>query len=250
MGSCTIAAGIVPLEPGRGCQRRHEGDGRRCLPDHPVAAGSTKRAGACRGGQRANCRMPGAPRRAIARREDSTWIRRVFESYAYVTDLIDDKNTSIRHGAAVLRLRELEKTEASGRDPKTRDVRGHGIPPDAAAENESAADLGTPDLVRKRQRPPRVTAAASPAAYRGAERVDVAHPMCCVRAMPVRPAATGPSTTRPRACSSADHRVAAAGGDGVSIAETPLPPVWPGLHQQTPLRRGRPDEVRCQWPAA
>ena len=33
--------------------------------------------------------------------QDSLLIRRVFESYAYVSDLVEDKNTSIR------RLREL-----------------------------------------------------------------------------------------------------------------------------------------------
>src|SRR5262245_47375254 len=63
--------------------------------------------------------------------KDATFIRRVFESYLYVSDLVEDKNTTIR------RLRELffgkrtEKTKAV--------VERH------AEETESAADDAAPD---------------------------------------------------------------------------------------------------------
>ena len=104
--------------------------------------------------------------------KDSTLVRAVFESYAYVTDLVEDKNTTIR------RLRQLffgsrtEKTEAvvgpkAGRSEVT-------ASPDAAAETESAAGEGAADNSE---------AAASKGhgrngaeAYEGAVRVDVAHP--------------------------------------------------------------------------
>src|SRR5262249_27948041 len=76
--------------------------------------------------------------------KDAALVRAGFESYAYVTELVEDKNPTIR------RLRQLffgartEKTEAvvgskTGRTEAT-------APPDAASEIESAAGKGTPDV--------------------------------------------------------------------------------------------------------
>jgi transposase len=112
--------------------------------------------------------------------EDATLIRAVFESYRYVAELIDDKNTSIR------RLRELL---FGGRTEKTAAVVGspaeaptttppHGMPIDPATgvadpnpANPAADGSGAAD-----QRP------AAPGhgrlgadAYRAAERVAVPH---------------------------------------------------------------------------
>ena len=76
--------------------------------------------------------------------KDAELIRAVFESYAYVTDLVEDKNTTIR------RLRQLffgsrtEKTEAVvGPKTGTSEVTAS---PDAAAGTESAAGDGTPEI--------------------------------------------------------------------------------------------------------
>ncbi len=105
--------------------------------------------------------------------KDAELIRAVFESYAYVTDLVEDKNTTIR------RLRQLffgsrtEKTEAVvGSKTGTSQVTAS---PDAAAEIDLASGKGRSDASE--------TAAVSKGhgrngaeAYRGAERVDVAHP--------------------------------------------------------------------------
>jgi transposase len=108
--------------------------------------------------------------------KDSALIRAVFQSYAYVADLVEDKNTSIR------RLRQLffgartEKTEAVVRrkteKPEATSQRG------AAAKIEltaGASDTGAAD-----------EADTTPAgnghgrngadAYRGAEQIAVAHP--------------------------------------------------------------------------
>ena len=106
--------------------------------------------------------------------KDSTLIRRVFESYAYVTDLIDDKNTSIRHLRQLFFGARTEKTEAVV-GPKTGTSEATE-PPDAAAENESAADSGTPDG-SEAATTSKGHGRNGAAAYRGAERVDVAHPM-------------------------------------------------------------------------
>jgi transposase len=108
--------------------------------------------------------------------KDAELIRAVFQSYAYVAGLVDDKNTSIR------RLRQLffgartEKTDAVvGR--KTEKPAATG-PKDAAAETEVAG--GGAEAVTA------PAAAAEPSApghgrngadaYRGAERIEVPHP--------------------------------------------------------------------------
>jgi len=108
--------------------------------------------------------------------KDAALIRAVFQSYVYVTDLVEDKNTSIR------RLRELffgkrtEKTKAVvGRTTKEPDATSPNGP---AAATEVAA--GESDLAPAEQ------AATEPAskghgrngadAYRGGERIDVSHP--------------------------------------------------------------------------
>lgn len=100
--------------------------------------------------------------------EDAALIRAVFASYRYVTDLVEDKNTSIR------RLRQLlfgERTE------KTAALVGDQDPTAAApSPSDPAANAAAPNAAN--------AAAASTArghgrngadAYRGAERIDVPH---------------------------------------------------------------------------
>src|SRR5437764_14359951 len=76
--------------------------------------------------------------------KDAELIRAVFESYAYVTELVEDKDTTIR------RLRQLffgsrtEKTEAVIW-PKS-GTSGPAVPPDAAAGTESAAGEGNTEV--------------------------------------------------------------------------------------------------------
>jgi transposase len=105
--------------------------------------------------------------------KDAALIRAVFESYAYVTDLVEDKNTTIRRPRQPFFGARTEKTEAvvgpkTGRSEVTASA-------DAAAGIELAGGEGTADVSE--------AVAASKghgrngaAAYRGAERVDVAHP--------------------------------------------------------------------------
>jgi transposase len=113
--------------------------------------------------------------------KDATLIRRVFESYLYVSDLVEDKNTTIR------RLRELffgkrtEKTKAV--------VDRHADKATAPAPGEAAPEPGG-DATDTAARPADTqeasaadNASACPGhgrngadAYRGAERVAVPHP--------------------------------------------------------------------------
>jgi transposase len=105
--------------------------------------------------------------------KDAALVRAVFESYAYVADLVEDKDTTIR------RLRQLffgartETTEAVvGQKTRKHNAAGPG---DAVAETGSAAGDGNGA---------ESGAAAAPGghgrngaeAYRGAARVDVRHP--------------------------------------------------------------------------
>src|SRR5690242_14333333 len=105
--------------------------------------------------------------------KDAKLIRAVFESYAYVTDLVEDKNTTIR------RLRQLffgsrtETTEAVV-GPKTGTSRVTASP-DTAAGAEPAADEGTTDVSEVATNS-KGHGRNGAEAYRGAEWVDVAHP--------------------------------------------------------------------------
>lgn len=113
--------------------------------------------------------------------QDATLIRRVFESYLYVSDLVEDKNTTIR------RLRELffgKRTE------KTKTVVGRNAEKTAAtAAPEAVADAAgrVPESAASALDSPEEGAADGPSAgrghgrhgadaYGGAERVAVAHP--------------------------------------------------------------------------
>jgi transposase len=106
--------------------------------------------------------------------KDTKLIRAVFESYVYVADLVEDKNTSIRRLRKLFFGARTEKTEAVVGRPTEK--------PDAARQNgaeaatEGAAgevDTGGSDEAES----------VSPGhgrngadAYRGAERIDVPHP--------------------------------------------------------------------------
>lgn len=104
--------------------------------------------------------------------KDSTLVRRVFESYAYVTELVDDKSTSIRRLRQLLFGARTEKTESVvGQKTKTPDTAG---PRDGAADAHLVNGAGNTDEAD-------ATAAKGHGrngakAYRGAVRVDVPHP--------------------------------------------------------------------------
>src|SRR4051812_50109001 len=75
--------------------------------------------------------------------EDAGLVRAVFESYAYVTELVEDKNTSIRRLRQLLFGSRTEKTEAVV-GPKNGTPQP-AMPPDAAVGSESTAGEGTTD---------------------------------------------------------------------------------------------------------
>jgi transposase len=105
--------------------------------------------------------------------KDSALVRAVFESYAYVADLVEDKNTSIR------RLRQLffgastEKTDAVlGRKTKKPEA---APPHDAVDDTRLAAADGNTDE-SDAEEVPKGHGRNGAEAYRGAARIDVPHP--------------------------------------------------------------------------
>jgi transposase len=108
--------------------------------------------------------------------KDVELIRAVFQSYRYVTDLVEDKNTSLRRLRQLLFGGRTEKTDAVVGQPTDRPEAT--MPSDAATRTEAA----TPEAASEASG----GAATGPArqghgrngadAYQGAERVSVAHP--------------------------------------------------------------------------
>jgi transposase len=113
--------------------------------------------------------------------KDAALIRAVFQSYAYVADLVEDKNTSIRRLRQLFFGQRTEKTKAvlgSGNGKPEATPEEATPPRDAAAATGRAADEPDTDTVNKADSRP-----AAPGhgrngadAYRGAERIEVPHP--------------------------------------------------------------------------
>lgn len=104
--------------------------------------------------------------------KDSTLVRRVFESYAYVTELVDDKRTSIRRLRQLLFGSRTEKTETVvGQKTKTPNT---APPRDAAADADLAGGAGNTDEAGATTAKGHGRNGAE--AYRGAVRIDVPHP--------------------------------------------------------------------------
>jgi transposase len=110
--------------------------------------------------------------------KDATLIRRIFESYLYVSDLIEDKNTSIRRLRDLFFGKRTEKTKAvvgSNSEKATAPALANSA--DAAgsasnsatsvADNSEAADADHPSPGHGRN---------GADAYHGAQRIEVPHP--------------------------------------------------------------------------
>ncbi len=147
---------------------------------------------------------------------DAALVRAVFESYAYVSDLVEDKNTSIR------RLRQLffgastETTDAVvGEKTKRPEA---ALPLEVDADGGLAADDGNSD---------ESDAVASKGhgrngaeAYRGAARVDVPHP----------------SLTAGEACPACGQGTVYDKAPGVLVRITGQPPLAATIYQLQKLR--------------
>src|SRR5262249_53306705 len=108
--------------------------------------------------------------------KDVTLIRGVFQSYLYMTDLVEDKNTSIRRLRQLLFGAATEKTDAVVGQPADRPrattplgvtTEAESAAGQAAAEASGAATTGPVRQGHGRN---------GADAYRGAEQVNVAHP--------------------------------------------------------------------------
>src|SRR3954466_10017670 len=99
--------------------------------------------------------------------KDAELIRAVFESYAYVTELVEDKTTSIRRLRQLLFGSRTEKTDSVvGKKTKAPDAAG---PRDAAADADMAG--GAEDTDESDATAAKGHGRKGAAAYRGAERI-------------------------------------------------------------------------------
>jgi transposase len=108
--------------------------------------------------------------------EDAALIRAVFRSYVYVTDLVEDKNTSIRRLRQLLFGARTEKTDVVvGPDTEKPDAAG---PSDTAARTaETAGEPGRGTLNAADSEPiSHGHGRNGVEAYCGAERIEVPHP--------------------------------------------------------------------------
>lgn len=115
--------------------------------------------------------------------EDATLIRRVFESYAYVTELVEDKNTSIRRLRELLFGKPTEKTAAVlGRQAdKPEPTPAAGVAaatasPSGEATSGEAPTGGPKESATDTPPAPRGHGRNGADAYTGATRIDVPHP--------------------------------------------------------------------------
>jgi transposase len=109
---------------------------------------------------------------------DATLIRRIFESYLYVTDLVEDKKTSIRRLRELLFGKPTEKTAAVlGR---TSDQPQMTMPPGAAAGTPLASGEPASEPAKKTDTDtvpaPGGHGRNGADAYTGGRRIDVPHP--------------------------------------------------------------------------
>jgi transposase len=108
--------------------------------------------------------------------QDFAMVRAVFESYAYLAELVGDKSTSIRRLRQLLFGARTETTESVvGRDPQEPDAT---TTPDAGADPGIAADEPETDTPCEPSRAPaaRGHGRHGAEAYRGAVRRDIPHP--------------------------------------------------------------------------
>ncbi len=108
--------------------------------------------------------------------KDAELIRAVFASYVYVTDLVEDKNTSIRRLRQLLFGARTEKTDTVvGRGGEKPEV----SPPDGVAA-KTELTVGEPDSDMSDEAATETAAHGhgrnGADAYRGAERINIPHP--------------------------------------------------------------------------
>jgi len=110
--------------------------------------------------------------------KDVELIRAVFQSYLYVTDLVEDKNTSLRRLRQLLFGASTEKTAAvlgqAGVQPQDKASAPEAAPLDPANVGAAVSDTANAAADTEPGRPGHGRNGAD--AYRGAERIPVPHP--------------------------------------------------------------------------
>jgi transposase len=152
--------------------------------------------------------------------KDAKLIRAVFQSYVYVTDLVEDKNTSIRRLRQLFFGRRTEKTEAlvggKVKQPNAALPRDAVVDTQLTATEPDLGEAGESDTVPACQGHGRNGADA----YRGAERIDVPHA----------------SLTAGDACPACGQGTVYEKAPGVLVRLTGQPPLKATIYQLQKLR--------------
>lgn len=106
--------------------------------------------------------------------KDAELIRAVFESYTYVSDLVNDKNTSIRRLRKLLFGARTEKTDAVVGRSANGDGSGQAAADDQPSTEESD-DTESDETDADGKPPPKGHGRNGAAAYQGAEHIAVPH---------------------------------------------------------------------------
>jgi len=150
--------------------------------------------------------------------KDTKLIRAVFESYVYVADLVEDKNTSIRRLRKLFFGTRTEKTEAVvGRSAEKLDATSQS---GAAADIEVASGGPAPGASNEAAPASQGHGRNGADAYRGAERIDVPHP----------------SLTAGDPCPSCGEGIVYEKAPGVVVRITGQPPLAAKVYQLQKLR--------------
>src|SRR5262249_39953597 len=166
--------------------------------------------------------------------KDVTLIRAVFQSYLYVTDLVDDKNTSLRRLRRLLFGERTEKTDAvlgqrTDRSEAT-------LPSDVVAGTESAAPQAAPEPAGAAARglAGRGHGRKGAGASRGAERVN----------------APPPTLKAGDSCPACQEGIVYAKTPGVLVRITGQPPLAATIYELQKLRCGLCGQVFTAPPPA
>jgi transposase len=146
--------------------------------------------------------------------KDATLIRRVFESYRYVAELVDDKDTTIRRLRQLFFGKRTEKTKLvlAGNTPTA-----EAAPPSAAASAADSKDAAAPE---PEPSPCPGHGRNGADAYRSASRMEVPHP----------------TLHAGDACPACDQGTVYAKAPGVLVRITGQPPLAATIYELAKLR--------------
>jgi len=176
---------------------------------------------------------------------DGEYIRAVFESYEYITGLLDDKDTSIDRLRKLLFGSSSEKTDAVIGDSSSEEEEGHDEADNDDPTSEDELSNANDANSAEQELPAELLDDGSSSApghgrngadaYRGAKQVDVPHDCYA----PGDPCPWRQALRQDTRRADPHRRTSSAASDDLSVAEVALPSMWQDLHGVCSARGGR-----------